>query len=320
MLLQIKQRVSEKLGVCPFCMRASALGSLASWAIYAGARLIHLDRMPAGPLLLALLAIVASCFTLLISAHLVAYMVRAARDIREFERRPTAQEVASPATTFPRSTLSRREFIRVVLGAGAYAAMIALLGTVPSFGQPMCTDGVQPAPSDTILGRGDDDDEALEQMIDNANAFCEDWCNAKGCGGLKCMHSGKPVITAPKCKTLSNGQRSCVTTVKGGCNCGCKACQGRHIPTNSIWGKEHIAEGAGVSAGAAQGMMEADAKTKCDNFCGKFSDCPAAPPPPKMCRRETDPQLGDRKTWEVPGDPNPFRVKARIKACQCKCL
>jgi len=301
---QIKQLVSEKLGVCPFCMRASALGSLASWAIYVGARLTHLDRMPAGPLLLALLVVVASCFTLLICAHLVAYMVRTARDIRAFEHRPAAQEVTSPATTLDRSTLSRREFVRVVLGAGAYAAAIAVLGTVPTFGQAQpCTATIEPTfPDNIAAGAGA---EAATDLAQGAVLVCDALCDERTCaGGSRCLQKGPPVITQPKCQG-AGAQRFCSASIKR-CSCGCTPCAGTHEPAFPMSGY-----GIGANQGTAGPAAEADAKRLCDNFCNRFKNCQ-----PLECVRDSDPQLGERKVYHI---QNVVHVKIRIKRCKCKC-
>ena len=306
-LRQIKQRISEKLGVCPFCMRASALGSLASWAIVVGARLMHVERIPAGPLLLALLVIVAWCFTLLICAHLVAYMVRVARDVRACEHRHTAPDVASPATALDRSTLSRREFMRVVLGAGAYAATIAVLGTVPTFGQAQpCTATIEPTfPDNIAAGAGANDGEATGNLRQGAVLVCDALCDERTCaGGSRCLQKGPPVLTQPKCQA-AGGQRHCSASIKR-CSCGCTPCAGSHEPAFPMSGY-----GIGANQGTAGAAAEADAKQLCDNFCNRFKNCQ-----PLECVRDSDPQLGERKVYHI---QNIVHVKIRIKRCKCKC-
>jgi hypothetical protein len=73
MVRAVRDAISAKLGVCPFCMRASARGALAAWRSTAsdGRWGRGSPRRPGcGWLLLA----AAWAFTLLIAAHLVAYM------------------------------------------------------------------------------------------------------------------------------------------------------------------------------------------------------------------------------------------------------
>lgn len=307
-----RRRISEKLGVCPFCMRASALGTLAGWAAYAGARWMHLDAVAGARAIPILIALAASCFTVLISAHLVAYMMRFAREARGLSRVTWSSRAGSKATIVEARSLTRREFIGAVLGAGAYAASIAVFGSAPLSARVQDTCSANggmaepPAPDNVAAGYSPNDAQSTRDMLESAVWLCDNFCMELACaGGGRCLRAGPAVLSKADCRTFE-GQRLCSATVKR-CQCGCNSCTGSHEPRPPQSGF-----GVGGTQDAARQAAEADARAICDRFCAEFKDCNAL-----TCKRDGDPQFGPNKHWPY---QNAIQYKVRIVKCKCKCL
>ena len=91
-LVLLRTLITTKLGACAFCIRASLLSSLASWAVFAAVSWLVPGSSAAT---LALLPAVA--FTTLFASHLAAYAVRVALAYRTAGRVATGEPGASPA-------------------------------------------------------------------------------------------------------------------------------------------------------------------------------------------------------------------------------
>jgi hypothetical protein len=296
----VRQRISEKLGVCPFCMRASALGTISAWTIYWLAAWIAPWLVAPAPIRFLIL-IVAWSFTLLIASHLTAYMIRTARFLRSREVR-----TASAAMQLTDRTLTRRDFMKTVLAAGAYAATIAVLGHIPSFGQATCT-GKHDVDFD-INAFGGDEKAAREIYDEMVDARCDDHCSTFPCGTAGgCVRStvAPRVRAQPKCVPDGAGF-TCTGKVKQ-CNCTCNKCFGDHN-LNKAHGRDY-AHGIGSDPIESVDKMLEDARKKCDDECARYTDCSA----PTTCKRNGDPPMDGQ--WKQGG----VHTHQRIKHCKCHC-
>ena len=298
---QARDVIARKLGVCPFCMRASALGAIAGWGVFA-----LLSFFTAHPLLLIPALVIALAMSVLIAAHLAAYMARSAREVHHYN---------ATAVSGERRAIARREFIAIVLRAGAYAATIAVFGRVPAFGQAdTCTgkhDEMYPL---TVESTGTTKAEAIAEYWQLVQGECDDWCEEpfNSCpGGTACVQAGTPVASKPECeKPFSIWQ--CEGTLKQ-CTCVCMRCNGKHRPPGAPTpndGLDYVSE-AGANQGAARAAIAASVKVNCDKVCAKFKDCTA----PKKCKR-TGFATTKPKFWPV---SDGMRGSTRIKFCKCNC-
>jgi len=292
----IRELIIRKLGVCPYCMRAAALGTIVSWVLYSIAAI----SVPGQPLsLLPLVA--ASCFTLLLSAHVIAYMVRYALRLRAHDRLARAGEIPGSRG------IDRRQFLSLVLQAGAYALAVAVVRAMPAFGQAVNCAGAHnqaTVPPTMTQSRNFTTEAAayadFQAMI---KAKCDAFCGARNCGGPSCLPSADAVVGKIDCAQISPGVFRCEGELKQ-CTCGCYSCV-RNAPPPPY--NEAYGEGA---AGAEIGAMQADSDQKCADFCARIT-CPA----PKNCVR-TGTTRGTHKAW---GPVASRKAKAPIKACTCKC-
>jgi TAT (twin-arginine translocation) pathway signal sequence len=297
----VRERISEKLGVCPFCMRASALGSIAAWSVYWLSGWLVPGLVAPAPIRF-LLPLVAWSFTLLIASHLTAYMVRTARYMRSRE----AARVVAVARPFAGEPMSRRDFMKTVLAAGAYAATIAVLGHVPSFGQATCA-GKHDVDLTIHLGIGGSEAIAREEYDLAADSRCDNYCSSFPCvGGCVRSTSAPRVRTPPECKELTGGGWQCTGKVKQ-CNCTCDKCFGDHS-LNRVHGQDY-AQGIGASAASAETDMMVDARKKCDKECERYKDCPT----PQTCKRNGDPEMEGQFKW------GGLHGHQRVKRCKCHC-
>lgn len=304
----IRNRISEKLGVCPYCMRASALGSLASWTVYFligfAARWIVL------PDTVRLLVLAGACaFTLLISAHLVAYMVRIGRRVR------SCQTAVAAASTSSERVVSRREFMSTVLAAGAAAAAVAVLGHVPTYGQAGGCEGKYDMDADAI-GIGGDETEARESYDDFVDGRCDSFCKDKPCpGGDGCVRStvAPRVRTQPKCEPGVGTTWVCRGKVKQ-CSCTCSHCFGDH--SLHRWLGSDYANGYGLTQAEAEAEMIKEAREMCTKECERYQNCLA----PKICKPAGEPDLDyQTKKWGGSSPNSSGWSTARIKKCHCNC-
>jgi hypothetical protein len=297
--------IERKLGVCPYCMRASALGSIIGWLLFAVAWLFLPSRS-----LQILLLVGASAFTLLISAHLVAYLVRVGLSLRERDR---IIRSANPAVG---QGLARREFLALVLKAGAYALAVALfpgarvaqaancVGNHDVSGDPEIA---FPAGANTYTSPRS---AAEAGLIAAVKAKCDALCAAKTCDANPptCLSSGVPVRDPMDCTESDQnpGFWRCTAIVKQ-CPCKCFTCVEQKPPPPGDFGY-----GIGADAGAAGTAAEADADAKCKAFCEQIKCSPAS----KVCK-----SLGKTLEKKKPGKlPNNDRTsRAGIRACQCAC-
>jgi hypothetical protein len=301
----IRRVVSEKLGVCPFCMRASARGALVAWSVYwLGRALDHQAAVPAAAW--ALLLAGAWAFTLLIVAHLIAYMARRASRIRAIER--------SIAHDRHRGrVLTRREFVSLVLGAGAMAAAIAVFGHVPAQG------GIVNCPGKFDMNReasgfGGTNRDAEDDFHDLVDAICDTLCSTKICTSGGCVrNSNVPRVHTEKKYGPSGAHRTCTATIKQ-CSCSCSVCTAPH--SLNRWAGQDYAGGVDITEGIAAGKMMEDARKKCDQECGRYRDC--HPNPPLNCKRNGDPEM-DPNTYKADPGPGIVWVYQRVKNCRCSC-
>jgi hypothetical protein len=309
MVRAVRDAISEKLGVCPFCMRASARGALAAWALYGVGRAMG-PRLAAPPWVWLVLLAAAWAFTLLIAAHLVAYMARRAARLHAMQRM-VAREWNG------RRLLSRREFVSRVLGAGAGAAAIAVFGHVPAQG------GIINCPGKFDMNRtetapGDTNADAEANFLALADSICDFLCSTKICASGGCIrNSSLPVVTSDKAFGPGvGGGRKCTGTIKQ-CNCTCGKCAQDHS-LNRFVGEDY-ASGSGLTNAAADAQMMANAREKCDQECGRYRDC--SPNPPLNCKRNGDPVM-DPNTYKSDA-PDPHHAyyysTQRVKTCRCSC-
>ena len=301
-LLRIRALFSRKLGVCPFCMRTSGLGTLIAWALYAGAALVF----PHG-LARILLLILAVAFTLLLSAHIAAYVARAV--IRWRACRGLLEDGDRDAD----SGLRRREFLRLVMHASAYAIAFSLPGAARVFGQmfPPCAGihGQTGNPDAAISTAGADAAGARDNYVLRAQRICDAYCASyvfhSPCGPVQtCVQSAPPVVAEP---TIKPGVFSADGRVKE-CTCACKGCPGERIPM----APGNIAQGSDPVPATADQKMEDDAVAKCNVICERNTDCLL----PNDCKH-TGHTLGKKKHFAHAGV---ITAEAPILSCTCDCV
>jgi len=305
-LRTIRRLVSEKLGVCPFCMRASARGAIAAWALYALGRAFE-RRLAVPPFAWTLLLACAWALTLLIAAHLVTYMARRAARIRAIERGVGRDRP-------PNRLLTRREFASLVLGAGAAAAAIALFDYVPAQAGIVNCPGTFDMNREG-LGFGTTDTEADESFKDSEATICDLFCATKICASGGCVRNTvvPPVHGDKKFGPGPLNSRRCTATIKQ-CSCTCSTCSGDHS-LNRWLGSDYASGAANNLLGATAEMMK-QAREKCDKECGRYRDC--HPNPPLNCKRNGDPAM-DPDTLKHYGEAGTIWVTQRVKTCHCSC-
>jgi len=299
--LRFRHRLRAKLGVCPKCMRASALGSVLSWALTAGIA----TRPDPSPLLVGVCVLVAGAFSALIATHLVVYMVRIARAVRRRER-------AEPPVPAPgHRALTRREFAGVVLRAGAYAALVAFLGPLAARAQAnTCTGKHEPDPRRTESASGNTKEEARQRFNEKAEEYCALLCEDLPCGvDGGCVRDGPVVVTVTSLDAGAISPWFCQGEVKS-CTCACKKCSGTHGPL--VFGE--TAWGGGLSEAAARSDLQTNARAMCDKICARHQDCLA----PKTCKRVGSPSLGEIKAWKHAS--NLWEASAKLIQCACDCV
>jgi hypothetical protein len=299
--------VARKLGVCPFCMRASLLGTVAGWSAYT---LVRFAR--AGRLLPALLLVAACCFTLLLLAHLVAYMVRVAIRLRSYDR------LARTGLVDGAAPLGRRRFLALVLQAGAYALAVAFLRALPvsAQGSPckgthdVATSPPTPVESD-IFGT---EAAALADQAAKEKAKCDSFCAQRNCApNANCLTSAAPTLGNLEWLHHEGGMYQCRREVKS-CSCDCYACTsiGENSSGQPVPWPYGEATGDG-GPGAEVPAMEDDALAKCEQLCAKITKCPQG----QTCKA-VGKTLGKHKPpYDIGGGLR--RVSAKIRECQCRC-
>jgi hypothetical protein len=296
--LRIRALIRAKLGVCPRCMRASALGSVLSWALVAG-----LGAFTATPWLLLPALIVAIAFSALIAAHLVAYMIRTGRALCHRER-------AARAMHDPAHALTRRAFAGVVLRAGAWAALAAFLGPLAARAQAnLCAGKQEPNPRRTEFGVGNTKAEALQRAQQKAEDYCALLCEDLPCGAAGgCVRDGPVVVTVLSLEPGALAPWDCEVEVKQ-CNCGCRKCSGTHGPlfySENAWG-------LGTTEAEARSDLQTNAGKMCDKVCARNTDCIG----PKTCKRVGSPRLAEAKAWKHAS--NIWEASAKLLSCNCDC-
>lgn len=313
-LESLRELIARKLGACPYCMRTSALGTVVGWSLYTIG-----SFAPGIPLVSAILLAAASGFTLLLAAHLVAYMVRQGLRIRKAER-------LAPSDELPRHGLGRRRFLGLVLKAGAYALTIAFFRAVPALsdaatcrkGRSMATKPPTLTRSQTFSGAQGAvvaQHAALDDLIANFRTQCETACGVVNCMTAPtstCYPSGDPEydikgFTAVPQEPPAPPAWYCEGELKK-CPCDCYPCD--KVPPPSPY-DEGTADLPGNVPGPAGVAAEAAADQKCIDFCAKLP-CP----PSKTCK-STGKLSGQHKNPEFHNG----RTIARhlIKKCVCKC-
>ena len=118
-LVRLRTLITTKLGACAFCIRASLLSSLASWAVFAAVSWLVPGSSAAT---LALLPAVG--FTSLFASHLAAYVVRVVLAYRRAGRVAAGEPAASPA--------DRRRFLVLAARTIGLALVPTVLGSALS--------------------------------------------------------------------------------------------------------------------------------------------------------------------------------------------
>lgn len=293
-------RITAKLGRCPRCLRASARGTLVAW----GVATILVIVWP-HPLALAGALVLAGGFTLLLVSHLVAYMGRLARRLRQVSAGP---EPGLPAAT---SSLSRRELLWTVGKAGSLAVLVALVGRpLGVSAQPACA-GVH-APGLALSGTGASRKAAVDAYDADAVAKCDAFCLARGCpAGSKCLRSGAAGRSTPKCTKDNVTDMWTCTGQLTACPCDCFACDATNVPPPP----QNQAVGTGNTQELARAAVTTDAEAKCEAFCQLIDTCPGEPQPP--CRLFGAPTVINIKC--TGNRQQGFTCTGTITNCPCTC-
>ena len=308
LVLRFRNLVARKLGVCPFCMRTSALGSLGLWLLYTAMRIL----LP-GLLLATLVLIPATAFSLLFLSHLVAYMIRAGARLRAHRRAVARRQGLEPPDS------SRREFLATALRAGGYALVISFLGDTAIFGQVGNCDGTFKPKLGSIYVESTSIELARKLYAEDAIRVCDRECGVRDCTeGRMCLQSEatKPVPGEPECKETLPGSGTfyCYGKVKE-CTCACNVCDGDHRVPDYNGYKPPGGAGEGPNGPAAEGAANQNALDQCATWCSRFENCE----PPKRCKCNGL-VVGEFKNWPKHGAPGVFKGWVPLKKFKCKCV
>jgi hypothetical protein len=221
----LRSLIGRKLGRCPRCMRASTSGTMIGWVASAAVYVLWPN-----PALLALSAVIAAGFTLLLLAHLVAFTARTM----------TLWETlhASAPSEVQQLWPSRRVFLMSLLGAAAAAFLPPVLSRRAE--RAGDTQLVQVA---EVLAQGYADCEEIavfsiatgvdfsrrvaRQKLDaDAIRICEEKCRPLRCpGSLPCDLVGEPVFGKkagkPHCERFPDSKLWICTGTVRSCPCNC---------------------------------------------------------------------------------------------------
>ena len=296
---------AQKLGVCPFCIRAAGLGVTISWA---GA--IALRIFWPQPLVLAAALVLAVAFSLLLLAHLVAYSVRVARELRDF------QEGRLPIRPPRDYDASRRRFLLRVAQAGVGMLALSLLGPRAASAIPFmdpCAGRYNPDAEN--IGVGDDEAAAKANYEAMALSYCNGFCFLRECAaGSQCERVGRENVkmaTKPVCHfDADRGFWICTGKVVF-CECACQQCEKAAKPP---WPQDGIA-GGGPTKREAEDQCAAAAVRSCDDYCARlFLACPGPP----ECRRDPNQQVVHNCKCRQTGQ-NSWFCEGAVKRCNCRC-
>ena len=256
-LLSVRRLLSAKLGRCYFCIRSSMAGTLVGWSAYAA-----LVAVWPNTIVLTVMLLIASSFTILTLAHWLASVSRYRRALQDFREGKMAQK--------PPESLGfgRREFIWMALKAGTATMFIAAFQPF-LFGQNAGPCGGQ-APGAPITGSGSTKEDAEADYERNATSACDTLCASLGCFTGKCARSGAIGITKSKCKKQKDGSWVCNGTLTA-CPCGCFECSGTHTPPPGA----NVAMGTGATQVAARNDLTTNGQSACTSYCATINDCSA---------------------------------------------
>ena len=307
--------IARKLGVCPYCMRASAVGAVIGWVLYAIASIAVPNRWVLAGLLAG-----ASCFTLLFSAHLVAYMARHAVRMRSAER------IMHPGVHWG-AGMGRRQFLGLVLKAGAYALTIAFFRPVPALADAAtCKKGRDMATNPATVTRSKmfanfnnasaAQQLAYDDLIATFRSLCETACTAVNCmtdPTSTCYPSGDPDFDFKQYGLVQptpgnpNGWYAEAELKK--CPCDCYVCGKVAPPSPFDVGHGEV---PGNDPGTAGTRAENNADQKCTDFCAKITACGAS----KTCQKTGKLNGEHKKPWH---DDGKTKASQAIRQCICKC-
>jgi hypothetical protein len=312
LLLRVRNFVAKKLGVCPFCMRTSAWGAVLSWCLAAVGHLAF-DV----PLITWLLTAAASAFSLLFIAHLVTYAIRSGIEAHRHRR------IVQLSDGFTISDPTRRDFLKVMAKATAYALAISFLGSMPGRAQAQACDGTNPPPvGDSTINDATFGTEAAAQAYLDKEMLqlCDRACQQRGCPqgeGKLCVQNDKKKPIGPKVKPA--GKNFKVGGKVKQCTCSCDECAGDHrIPDTSTGQKGEIdpTMGSGGPKPTKQEAIDAanaDARARCDELCKRFKNCKT--PTPKCKYHSSSNQAP--KSWQ--DDNGMWHATAKVANCNCSC-
>lgn len=116
-LSMVRLLFAAKLGRCPLCMRMSARGTLAGWAV-----VFTVAFAWPNPIALTVASVIAFCFTLLAVTHFITYMFRVGLTLRAL------QDGEGPVRMPCVNDQGRRTFMLSIGKAGVAALLISLFG------------------------------------------------------------------------------------------------------------------------------------------------------------------------------------------------
>lgn len=298
----VRVRLAAKLGICPFCVRASIYGALASWIVVAG-----LGALWPQPVAMALSVIVASAFSLLVVAHIAAHVWRVSSGLRQFEK---AVRTTTPDREF---AIGRREFLGTAAKAGVAFTLIALAGR--SFSLTVRAQGgcANVSPANPVCADGPDDNTAIANLYAATRTACDALCPTLGCAvGSKCLRSGAPLYNpfVAQCSDNGRGGRTCCVQVE--CPCACKSCKDG-VPADAV------VSGKAGNKGDAWSQMKANAEAACVAYCDKVDSCPAAKP---LCKTNGAAKVDanqKKDCRQTSTDPVEWTCTGTITNCPCQC-
>jgi len=305
--------ISMKLGRCPYCMRASARGTLAAWVALGIVSLVWSHSMLHG---LALL--VALGFTALLLAHMAAFTWRAVPHV--------VRSIGWPPA--PQHSAERREFLGEAMKVGATAVALSLL----SFGRVVLvradTNRCKTQRLNQFLSAsGSDTDEAKRNLELQARTFCDDLCRDKWCAPSTktCKLISVPSFERKGGLELgacsggesgSSGGMSGVSCVAFLHLCDCD-CEGDFISPNCAGPNVFDVTAEGATEEEARANLLEQAVADCSAVCSKKDqDCEARN---RFCvSRSRGYQVGIRRCDPHPKKSGVFICTGRV-ICPCEC-
>jgi hypothetical protein len=216
---RVRRLLAAKLGRCPFCMRASARGTVASWAA-----VLTLAFTWPNPVALAVASVITFGFTLLMVSHLITYMIRVGLTLR------AVQEEERPARMPSVDHQGRRTFMVSVGKAGVAALLISLFGRRVAVWAQMA-----PCSGEGVLHTDEDGEVKVGRLICSGTCPGEAECERQSVGKKKggeeqfCACKGQPEPTECHLVKVIPAEGAPSFECRGTCPQGSR-CQQRIVP------------------------------------------------------------------------------------------